>query len=323
VIGAVLFFFLFALVITGLSTVKIGIALFPIYRDIRQAFESGEFPEITIRNGVATIDAEQPFVLFNEEGTIIVLDTSGTYQELDPLRYRQGLLLTRTALHLLNDDGRYQVIPLCDLQELLGADPMVINADLATRFWIGFSVIATVLAFVFIAIWNTLVRFMYLAMLALVIWGLIVLFRPGTGFGPVLITGLYAVIPAMYVHYLLGLLRIRFIFLQTILLLPVWAVALVAALAGRDNEIFGGERSLRGWRTLIGIPLVFTLALDVVFELPRRAFITWPVALLTFVVLVVVGLLTARRPRQSDTPGELEAVDSPEVLDQPEMPESV
>jgi hypothetical protein len=323
VIGAIFFFFLFALVTTKLSTIKVGVALFPIYRDIRQAFESGEFPEITIRNGVATVEADQPFVVYDDEGTIIVLDTTGVYEELDRSRYRQGLLLTRTSLHVMNNDGRYQVIPLRDLQDMFNADPMVIDADSATGFWVSLSAVLTVLAFVFIGIWNMLVRLVYVTMLGLVIWGIAALIRRGTSFAPVLVTGLYATIPAVYAHYLLGLLDLRFIFLYTILFLPMWAIALVVALAGSDFGFIGGERPLRGWRTLIGVPVLLVFALDAVIEFPKRALVIWPLALLTFVVLMVVGLMTARKPRQPEMLEGPEVPGEPEPPDQLEAPESV
>ena len=101
VISAVLFFLLFGLVITGLTTIGVGRTILSAGEDIRQAFEEGDFPEITIEDGVAMVDAPQPLVLFDEDGRVVVIDTTDTYKELDRSRYYQGFLLTRTSLYIL------------------------------------------------------------------------------------------------------------------------------------------------------------------------------------------------------------------------------
>lgn len=300
VIWAALFFLLFSLVLTTLTTINIGTAMFSARKDIQQVFDTGEMPEITIRDGVATTDAEQPLVLLDEERTIIMIDTDSTYRQIDRSRYDRGILLTSHSLHLLDNNGRYQEMRLRDLNEAFG-NPIIINADSVNRFWIGFSAIATVLVFFALVVWNTLVRFMYVTMLALVIWGAISLFRRDTGFGLVLNTGLYAIVPAVYAHYLLGRLGVQFITLQTMLLLPVWAIALVAALAEPGSGFLRDERPLRSWRALIGMPMLLVFALDVVLAWPKGKFVVWPVALLTFVVLLAVGVWTAMRREEHES----------------------
>ena len=316
VISAVLFFLLFSLVITVLTTARVAIVLFPVVNDIRQAFDTGEFPEITIQDGIATVNAEQPLVLVDEQRMAIILDTTGTYQRLDRSRYDQGLLLTRTELHLLNNDGRYQEIQLRDLHEAFAVDPIVVNARTVSTFWVGFSATSTIFAFLGIAVWNLLVRFAYVTMLALPIWGIVALFRRNAGFGPILIAGLYAIAPAVYAHYLLGLIGLRFVFLQTLIFLPMWAVALLAAFVEPGSGFLGGERPLRAWRVLIGVPLLLIIAVNVLISWPKMAYVAWPLAILTFIALVVVGLLTAgimARAKQTEpeTVAEAQAVDGP------------
>jgi hypothetical protein len=331
VIRAVIFFLLFALVITSLSTINVGVTLFPLQRDIRQAFERGEIPQITIRDGIATVDAEQPFVLVDDDRMIVVLDTTGTYTRIDRSRYNQGFLLTRTTLHMLDDDGDYQEIPLETLHEMFGVNPIVINANTTANIWLGFSAISTVAAFVFIAIWHMLVRFVYVTMIGLAIWGIVALFRRNTGFAPVLIAGLYATVPAMYAHYLLGLLGIHFIFLYTFLLLGAWAIGIGATLARPSEGFIGGERPLRGWRALLGVPMLLLFAVDLAvtlpdeaFGLPVRALVIWAAALFTFVMLLTAGLWTARKWTtkaqeeseaivQVETPGMSEWVEESDV----------
>ncbi|MEA3339709.1 MAG: DUF1189 family protein [Chloroflexota bacterium] len=307
VIWAALFFLFFSLVITSLTTVAVGKTMFSVRQDIRRAFDTGGMPEITIRDGVATVDAEQPLVLFDEQRTIIMIDTNSTYRQIDRSRYSQGLLLTSHSLHLLDNNGRYQEIRLSDLNAEFG-NPIIVSADAVNKFWIGFSAVTTVLAFLALVVWNALGRFVYLTMLALAIWGVISLFRRNTGFGQVLSTGLYAIVPAMYAHYLLGRLGVHFFTLQTILLLPVWAIALVAALVGPGRGFLRGERTLRGWRALIGAPMLLIFALDVIFVWPKGKFIVWSPALLTFVVLLAVGVWTARMQKQQE-------IEQPETYD--------
>jgi hypothetical protein len=298
VVGAVAFFALFTLLISGLQTLGVGRGLLLVRGNIRRVFESGRFPEIEIRGGLARVNAEQPLVLLDDGDSIFVLDTTGSYRRLDRSTHSMGFLLTRTSLHVMSRDGRYEEVPLETLHTLLGGDPIVVNADSASRFWVGFAAIATPVAFLGLALWHVLIRFVYLAMLGLVIWGVVALVRPGTGFGPVLITGLYALVPAMYAHYLLGRLGIGFITLQTLLLLPLWSVALAAALAAPGRSILGQERSLRGWRALFGVPMLLVFALDIVLAPRWGAPFGWLVAWLTFVSLAAVGLWSAWKETQ-------------------------
>lgn len=301
VISAILFFLLFALVITGLTTIRVGKTLLSASEDIQQLFEQGDFPEITIEDGVATVDAAQPLVPFDEEGRVVIIDTTGTYKAIDRSRYHQGFLLTRTSLHILNE-GEYQEVPLSELHEIFDTNPIVINADSVTRLWSSLSLILAALTFLGLAIWNMVVWLMYLALLGLVFWGVVSLVRPGTDFGPILITGLYAFIPAVYAHYLLGRLGLRFFGLQTILLLLMWTVTLVAAFAERIGGILLGGRPLRGWRALIGVPMLLVFALDVIFHWSKGAFIVWPMALLTFFAVLGISLWMARDSEQLETP---------------------
>jgi hypothetical protein len=230
---------------------------------------------------------------------------------------------------MLNDDGDYQEVPLETLHEVFGVDPIIINADTTANIWLGFSVISTVLAFVFIAIWHMLVRFVYVAMIGLAIWGIVALFRRNIGFAPILITGLYATVPAMYTHYLLGLLGIRFIFLFTFLLLGTWAIGLGATLARSSEGFIGGERPLRSWRALFGAPMLLLFAVDVAvslpdeaFGLPMRAIAIWAAALFTFAVLLTAGLLTTKKRQvleepettvQDETPGITEWTEESDI----------
>jgi hypothetical protein len=159
--------------------------------DIEQAFASGEFPEIVIENGFAMVRARQPLTLMEGGGSIIILDTSGTYQSIDT---------SRTALNL----------------------------------WRSFASIFSVAAFIGIGIWNLAIRFMWLTLLAVLIWGLLSAFNMRAEYGPVLTAGIYALVPAVYISFLLGLIGISFCGFQTGLLLVIWVVVARPALKARD-----------------------------------------------------------------------------------------
>lgn len=297
VISVVIFFFLFGLVISGLLTISAGRFMLSISEDIRHGFESGDFPEIEIEDGVATVRGAQPFVLFDEEGRFIAVDTTGVYQEIDRSRYYQGILLTRTNLHVLNR-GEYEEVPLSELHPVFDANPIIIDAESATRIWGYVAWIIIGVVFLGLAIWYILIRLTYLLLLGLVVWGITSLIHSNTGFGSVLITGLYATVPATFGHYLLGQFNVRFFGLYTLLLLSAWAIGLVAALGERDGGLLRSERSLRGWRALIGMPMLIVFALDVMFSWTNGAIIIGSIALITFIILGVVSRKVSEGPTE-------------------------
>ncbi len=295
---AILFFALFAFVVSVLFTVGVGGDLASASSEIREAFETGEIPVIVIEDGVASVEAEQPLILVDEQGMIVVIDTTGEMEELNPSTHDQGFLLTRTSLHVMSADGSYQEIPLSELQAMFNANPLVIDGGSVAGAWSSFSGILAVLVFAFVLGWNLLVDLAYVALVALVIWGVVSLLRSGTGFRPILIAGLYALVPATYLHYLLGLLGIRFLTLQSLLLLPMWAIALAVASMQKDGGLLRGERPIRLWRALIGLPALIALALSVAgaFE-PGTAVawaVPWAASVVSLLGLVAAGLLTAR-----------------------------
>lgn len=295
--SAILFFFLFAFVITGLQSCGILWGMVKVGQDIRQAFDSGEFPVLTITNGVAEVDGTQPYVIADND-TFFAIDTTGQYTDIDRRRYAQGLLIKRTSVVILNRQGDYQEAPLSAVQEMLGlGDPFVLDAETATNYWTGFALIVSVVVFLFLAIWNTLVRLAYVALIALAVWGLTALIRPGTGFGPVLATGLYALSPALFVVFLISQTPVGFPGLTTLFLLIFWGLGLAAAFQTRRTEpaaspsigaFLSAERPLRAWRALIAIPLALDVVLETIFGWDAF-YVTWPLALLTVGALAVAS----------------------------------
>jgi hypothetical protein len=290
---ALLFFLVFTSIITVLATLNVGATMVTGVREIRGAFERGDVPEIVIEDGVATVDATQPLVLLEseEESIIIVLDTTGEYTRIDSERYAQGMLLTRESLHILNQ-GDYQVIDLDDLNAVFSDDRIEIDKDAVTSAWSGFSIIFSILSFIALAIWHVAIRLGYLLVLALGLWLVIMLLRPGTDFAPVFITGLYAFVPAFYVRHVLGRLNLGFIFLQTMLLVPIWGLALYAALGEQGPDLLIGARRPRLWRALLGLPLLLFLALDGVFTWSWGGWVGLGLGLVTLLALILAGAAT-------------------------------
>jgi hypothetical protein len=314
-VGAIGFFALFVLIISGLESLNLLRGMTVAGADIRRAFSSGKFPEISISRGVADVRAPQPLVLVDEAQTLIALDTTGEYTRIDRSRYEQGMILTRETLIVMTSDGRYQEIPLGDLNQV--ADPIVINGSTVTAAWAAMTAAVTVSAFFVLLFWHGVLRLMALLVVALVLWGVATLVRPGTGFGPALATGLYAVVPSAYVAFLLGQVGVAFPGLQTLALSLIWVAGLIVALwptvpdetASLPARLVGGERSLRPWRALLGLPFLLVVALSVIFSW-RLWGLTWGLGVATWLVLAGVGLAMAQRrgslPQGSGAPGAAE-----------------
>lgn len=223
-IFALIFFLLFAFLLTSISTIRIALSMSEFGTEIETAFERGEFPTITIREGIAFVDGPQPLVIVDEGRSFFAIDTSGKYQQIDLSRYSQGFLLTRTSLHVL-DDREYRQMPLNELHEVFG-DPIVLDESQVLQIWDAVSLFINWIVFIGLSLWNSLIRFAHIAITGLVIWGIISIKRSGTSFGPILITGIYANVPAIYGHFLLGLIGFAFLGSYSILLIIIWAIAL-------------------------------------------------------------------------------------------------
>jgi len=286
---ALLFFLLFTTGISFLITLNVGKDLWPVQGEIQKAFDQGKFPEITIRNGLAQVKGDQTQVLIDQDTMFVAIDMTGQYTGIDRTKYTQGFLLTQDTLVFLSQNGQYRSLPLSQFNEVFNQDPIVINAQTTVQFWQAFTLITVIVVFLALLVWSTLLRLMYVAMLALIIWAVISLFRPKAGFGPVIISGLYALVPAIYLTYLFDLAKLSFPGLQTLLLLPFWVIGLMASFSGAD---FFRERSLRLWRAVIGLPLLLLLMVDIFVPYQYEAGIAWALAVLTFLALLGVGLVT-------------------------------
>lgn len=292
--SAILFFFFFTSMIACLLTVNFGISMFSVSSEIQKAYENGSIPEIVIANGAAEVDGQQPIILLDgtsEQGeTIIVaLDTTGKINTIDEARYDQGFLLTRTELHILNR-GEYQKVPLSEINAAFEQDPLVIDADTVTQAWGILSVIIIVLALIFLGLWHFVFRLMIITMFALIIWGIASIIRPNTGFGPVIISGLYAIVPAIYISHLFSRANFTFPGLQTFFFIIFWAIGLIASLT--NHPLLSAERPLRLWTALIGAPMLILFIVDLIKTIPAPygVILLWLAAILTLITLAGVRL---------------------------------
>ena len=293
---AVAFFFVLGLTITVLQVMSATRGMVQAGLKIQNEYKTGNIPEIIIAKGVARVSGPQPLVLVNENRMLIVLDTTGKYTSIDRKRYNQGILLTRTNIAILNNTGRYQEMPLISLHPMLG-DPFILNHDTVLRYWAMITIIGMTAVGLVLLVWNLLVRLAYLALLALPIWGVAVLIRRGIDFGQVFSVGLYALVPTLYLRFLLGMVNIKFVALFTILLLLIWIVALWFALMPRTVEpvsssvfdYFRTERPLRAWRALLLLPMLVSFALEMIFSWNDWRVI-WAIALVCSVLVLAVSV---------------------------------
>ncbi len=300
---AILFFFTFTIFITILTTINVAVSMTTMVGDIHQAYARGQIPSITISGGVATVNGPQPAIFMDERSggntLLIAADTTGRLSGIDQSVYSQGMLLTRDELHILSANQGYQRLPLSEINAAFNTDPILINEQTASNAWVTFSAIMVILAFIGLVLWNSVIRLMIIAMLALVLWGIGTLIKPKIGFGPFIITGLYAIVPAIYISHLFSRSQASFPFLQTILLMIFWAAALIGALS---NEKFLAVRiPSRLWTALIGVPMLLWLIIDMFAKLPSPTgeIILWALVVLTGTALVAVRLyfhLTAMQP---------------------------
>lgn len=291
---AILFFSVFTILISILTTISVGVGMVGVVAQIREAYQQGRIPDITIKGGVAQVDGAQPWIILEDhvrsESMFVAVDTSGRIASIDTSLYRQGFLLTRTELHMLTTTQGYQRVPLSEINAAFERDPIVINENTVADAWVKLSAITAVLAFLFLVLWNCVVRLMIIAFLALIFWGMASLFRPKLGFGPFIITGLYAIVPAIYLSHVFTRSQASFFGLQTILLILFWAAGLTAALS--QDRFFTVEKDLRLWTAALGAPMILWFIVDMFAELPSPGALIalWSITLLTGLVLAGLRL---------------------------------
>ncbi len=296
-ITAVAFYILFGLILAGVETWRIANDMRPFRDDVNAAFTDGKFPAITIADGEAIVHGPEPFVVVDDSRNLIVFDTTGEYTgaELENGRYDSGIILTKTKLYSIDDQGDVQITPL-DMP-FLSQRNIEINENVAQRMVSA----VQLLIFLGLAFWRVALGLAYITLLAFVVWGVAALAQRNIGFGTVLTTGLYAVVPAVYAHYLLDRAGFDFFGMFTLLLLGGWAISLVAAAGKRQaGDFLRGTRPLRAWRALLGIPMLVLFVLDTVYQWTYGGAIVWITAVITYLLLFGIEFYTTQTDTQRD-----------------------
>lgn len=300
--AALLLLFLFGLISAVLQTVMVTRSLIQTGQEIRTELERREFPEIRISGGVVEVDGPQPLILVDEEGVLVAIDTTGA---LDPdiLRdssgeYQQGFLLTSNKLAVLNRNGRYQETRLSQLQPLLG-DPFIINQETVQTYWVYLSFFIAGIVAIALSLWNTLLRLLYLLVIAGLFYGILQLTkRRHISFEQILTVGLYTVFPTLLARFLLAQAGVDFWGLFTLILVPAWVGGLWVAFSKSPVspifDKFGLERRLWAWRAWFALPLTAHIALEMIFHW-QAWYVTWPLAAVTLAGLAIVSLRPNRR----------------------------
>jgi hypothetical protein len=233
VIVAVAFLFIFAIAQTSVTAIQVAIAMNDAGYEIKQAYKKGVIPSIVIKDGLANVDGSQPYI-FEDKRQFIAIDTTGGIREINTSEYSEGMLLTRSELHFVNEDG-YRVFQLADLNETFG-NPIVLDKAHVLEIWNKASLAIDLVAFIGVFIWNSIVRLAYVVLIGLVVWGIVSIKRQGIGFSPILITGIYAIVPTTYLMFVLKQIGIGFFSLYTILFIVIWIIALSFVLESKTSN---------------------------------------------------------------------------------------
>lgn len=258
----ILFLALFAVLQTLVVGTQTAVLLGQIKGDIARGYAESGFPVIVIADGMASAEPIEPFV-WAQQGNAIVIDTTGQMTELDRTQYRQGFMLTRTDLHVLNQ-GQYQVLPLETLHETFG-NPIVINEETAAAAAETIVALLIPLSFIAIYFFSLIIRLLYFIVIGLVIWGITSVKHKGYEYSKVLMVGIFASVPTWYLTFLLELMGISFCLFYTIVLVAIWGIAMAFVLRGEATPDQGSSPTpLPASRSLATRPM------PKVFELPHE-----------------------------------------------------
>lgn len=231
---AVIFLLIFAFVQSSITTIQVAFAMKNVRNEISGAYEREELPTIWIEDGIARTDSQDQF-FFSDKRTVVEIDLTGYAQGIDTSKYSEGILLTHNELHFVNDDG-YQEIPLVELHEYFG-NPIVLDKTQVLELWEKATSIIDIAAFFGIFFWNAAIRFAYIALLGLLVWGVFSIKYQEVGFNQILITGIYSNVPSIYLSFFIKKIGIGFCGLYTILILIIWTFAMYYVLKAEDKEL--------------------------------------------------------------------------------------
>jgi Protein of unknown function (DUF1189) len=291
---AIGFFMLFALGVTLVQTLRVGAALVSAGQDLQRAYLEGRVPTLTIQSGVATSDPARPFIISDESGMLIAIDTTGAIRNINRTRYAQGMLLTRSTIQILNQ-GAYRTLPIIQVQQLLQRDPIILDAPGVARLWQRLTLWVTGIVLGVMLLANLLVWFIAIAILTGLVRVLVGLLGWRGGYGEAISVGLYAAVPAVYIAYLLGLLGVRFMGVQALIQIVVMLIVFLSGAGEAAQPSPAAWAPLHAWRSLIGLPFLAALVLDAASPWPYRAIVMWTLTLVTVLAYVLVTFIPGEK----------------------------
>jgi len=297
--SGILFFLFFAACLTAVFTLRVVHGLSLVEEQLDVALATGQVPEIQIRDGEAHVEGPDPLVILDENRQLMAIDTTGRFTQIDPARYDEGVLLTRSALHVLNRGGEYNTLPLRELHEVTGQNPIVIDAQVVREAWGLLRTAGILVAGLALLVWHFAIRLGYLCLVALAVWVGLGQNRRQVDYRTVLTVGLYAAVPALYGHYLLMRAGLAFAGLQTLLLILIWVIALRRIVAAGDLQTNGMDEGFLLRQAVIGVPMLLVLGWDAIFTPEINPLALWLVPLLT---LLAWWLMRRSQPEEGGMP---------------------
>ncbi|MDH5508140.1 MAG: DUF1189 domain-containing protein [Anaerolineae bacterium] len=281
---AALAFFLILMSLTSvLMSFKLVQDMDQFQTDLVDSYYQGNYPIIRIEKGEAAVEGPDPLIIYDTPELWVGVDTTGEIPQIDQETHLQGILLTRSQLHIFNG-LQYERISLDDLNFALNEDPIVIDHDNFERYAEILFSLAIAVSVVMVFLFNLVLRLTYLLFISLLIQGFLAISHPQVKFPAMLILGIYASLPAVTIGYLLDASGVEFPFLQNLLLAAFWGFALnaVIQLPGQSAENLPIANPL-SW---VALPVILAISANIIFAPPNGAIVLWVVFLPSLIALI-------------------------------------
>jgi hypothetical protein len=312
---ALLFFVALMTLISALTTTRLSLIFDQLREQTIAAVQSDTFPEIIIKEGIATVTGETPFVLSANNGYFIAVDTGGELTDSELIRENRGILLAETELRMYNS-GRYERVPLQDYNTRLNIETIKIDGPVLEQFFTLFSVTYLFVSGIGIWFWNVPLWLLFLVITTYFLWSPIGQVIKEVTFRSVLIIGIYAHLPAFIINYVLHLFEVQIVFSYTILLMVFWIGAIylvlrelaVLAIKAQKEKRSSPDTpdpaltSPRLWPAVLGLPLIVFMIFNAVNNWEFA-----PLYILGGLALTITGLLL------------IDSIQYPQVKEKPEL----
>jgi hypothetical protein len=277
--SALVFFAALMTLVAALTTVRLTRTFENIREQTIQAFQDGELPIITIEDGVASVDGEDPFILKDPSGFFVAVDTKGELTGSSMLDDFGGMLITDTQLRSYRN-GTFQAIELINYNYAFNRNPIVLDDALVDQIFGTVSIIYLIAGGIAVWFWDVVFWLLFLVMVTFFIWGPIARAIPTFTFGAVLTIGIYAHLPAYVVNHILNLFDVAIVFQYTILLMVFWIGGLYLVLRELAEQALQAAKKaeqteeqiplppplhIKLWPALLGLPVMVFIALNAIY----------------------------------------------------------